>query len=173
MIKQCVVCGGEFEAVASDGRTGTRIIACSPECKHERRLSMLKTWRDKRRTVHACIICGGEVHRGGKALTCSEECSRERRQRVAKEGNRRNYLKNRAARIEYCRKWREQNPDMVREASRLYSAKNRETIRARERLRREANQEQEIARNRRRRAEASAALKLIREIETKGLEALL
>lgn len=131
-----------------------------------------------------CVVCGGEFKAHRSAITCSRRCSMDRENQMAAKRRAENPEKFRAAdrifnarhaakKAQRLKDMRGSNPDDVRAKDRdrywRYRDKKVEYYRRRrqtegDRLRRQANK---------RNAEAAAALRLVRELQSKGLEALL
>lgn len=146
MIKQCVVCDGEFEA-----RNNT-YKCCSPGCSKEYNLRA-----DRRRNT--IINLTPDLREKKRARQRAHYHRNIEDQRIR---GRAKYWKNpeveREKRRESKRKYRSEQPDRARAAEREY----------RQRTRDERRQYEQNYRN-----ERAAALKLIRELQSKGMEALL
>lgn len=188
MIKRCVVCGAEFEA-------GDRSVACSEKCRRSRKRNqwrefylhnreLLATSKRANRLVaksealvrRVCVVCGEEITslRNNRA-TCSPGCKREARNAAAR---RRTVGVTR--RCVVCRiMFRVTSSDVACSpecrASRSASLRDarRPAERARDRDRYQRDAEKRRVRARDRGAERSAAIRLIRELQAKGIEALL
>ena len=66
MIKQCVICGKEFEAATSQYKY------CSPQCRRKANYVPAEV------KLRNCIFCGKEFEtRSGKKNTCSIECKKK------------------------------------------------------------------------------------------------
>lgn len=146
MRKQCVMCGGEFEARNQTYRS------CSPECRREWRL---RADRERNRVINLTpALLEAKRTRGRAFYHRNIETERLR--------NRARYRANveheRAIRRESKRRYREQNPEKARREAALYAKENRGRRREYERRYRE---------------ERAAALRLVRDLQSKGLEALL
>lgn len=148
MMKTCVVCGGAFESHVHNQSH------CSVACRNRKHVEARRR-TGKIMRLRVCAVCGATFeatgHGSGHVKTCSPECRAAMRRSWRKvwEATSPKYdaLLARYAQegrnAEYHRRSRARNLDGARERERAYSRK------------------------------ARAALKLIREIETKGLEALL
>lgn len=152
-MRTCVVCG-----VGIEGRDH-QSITCGRAC----RLQVLYARRRNKRAAEAAALptracslpgcCKPIIGRRSDAKYCSVRC-REKSKFV-----RRPEL--RAIAVEHATRWKNANPERYRAWQRERWATNAEY------------REYHRQKHRRYRAEAMAALKLIREIEAKGLEALL
>lgn len=189
----CVVCGEGYQP--SNGRQKT----CGEECRRIWRLNTKRShWennkekcRDRQRLRYwrkrelsppfsyekQCVVCGRNyiaTGRGrGKQKTCSDACAKEHRRRT--EAARREADPEKA-RVR-VRRWRARNRDDVnrreRERRELRSELQREHVRELDRLRRLRNPEKTQDSWRKQEARRSAALKLVRELQSNGLEGLL
>ena len=112
-----------------------------------------------------CVVCGAEFEARGSAKTCSPECSFESKLERA----RKHHQKNREKIAEQKRKYRQKNREKVAE----YRQENREKVAEQQCKYRQKNRDAIAEYDRKYRAERSAALRLVREIREKGLEALL
>lgn len=71
MLKECVVCGREFQAVLSTAKY------CSPKCKHKahnekKREARIERGEGKARPT--CLICGKPLVGKGRRCYCSDAC---------------------------------------------------------------------------------------------------
>lgn len=110
-----------------------------------------------------CVICGGEFAAqtvGRPRKYCSTNCKSRARNTEKKRENDLKWRTKHATKLaDKTRQWRDKSPEKTRE----------HTIR----WRRNENLEMKLARNQRRNARISAALRLLREIETNGMGAFI
>ena len=78
MIKNCAICGREFET------NFNHALFCSPECKAKAKQNYRdahkEEWKERRRlTMKAtCLVCGKEFYKNDKHKKyCSDECRKE------------------------------------------------------------------------------------------------
>lgn len=189
MKKKCVVCGRGFEA----SWRGLRRLTCSKKCRSDRKVEMNRLRRGAP-SWKRCLVCESKFSPKGNSKTCSPKCSGELKRRhdsdnkkvanlspealAAKRAiSRASYHRNieasrargrakywanpeveRAKRREQKRRFRERFPELAAATERAYRENNRDVIRARQQKYRDVR---------------TAALRLIRELETKGIRALL
>jgi hypothetical protein len=155
MMKSCVVCGAEFEA---DGLGSGRRWLCSDECRSERarqrHRANQKRWRKE----------DPEKMRERARIWRAKNIEKVREQ------DRRDYARHRESILEKNRKWREANADKLRDYE---ASRDREIRKAQARSRYAKNprkfREAENLRN----AQARAALKLVRELQSDPLGVIL
>ena len=120
--------------------------------------------------TRACVICGVRIeHRHPRYITCSPECSSKRKIKATKDW----CFKNADHIRRNAREWYWNNRDKSLEYHKNYSSSNRELIRKKNRDYYKLNREKRLEQEAIRRETLRAAFKLVREIEAKGLEALL
>lgn len=142
-----------------------------------------------------CVVCGGEFQGHHNAKSCSLECKKARNVNKASQWRaahpnweREHHSKNRQRRNAQRREWRARNNEHARERDKRWYHDNRERELERCRQYRETNRELVNARSkasywrhreknlialRRQNTERTAARQLVREIQSKGLKALL
>jgi len=74
-MKQCVICGAEFEAVGKQ--------KYCQDCRVAEGKGKTKAWKKAHQAelvsiMTICPVCGKEFHKRNGNLTCSAECSRKR-----------------------------------------------------------------------------------------------
>ena len=164
MKKACVVCGGEFEA-----RHRLRVTCCSDAAHRRGRINLRRRLSSDTRT---CAVCGDSFSAAGAApkKTCSAACSVLHKKSRDARRHQRQYVP--AGTIKQCivcgkdfafhrnKKTcsRECNRERNRTLSALGAARNPERVREYQRKHRAAK---------------SAAYRLVAEIKSRGLEALL
>ena len=112
MLRPCIICGNEFDALRS-------ATTCSPICIRERRLR----WERKHRDENRDRIRAQERERYHR------DVEKTRNKMRAK------YRRNADRQREYARDWRAKNPDKARAAERRWRDSNRSIIRAKWRRR--------------------------------------
>lgn len=154
-MKVCVVCGAEFEA------RGNRKKCCSPACGRENhKRKNRESWRRRnpQKIVQKyCVECGAVFFvpaQQWKKLTCGDECQQQYYAKYRRKNRERIRVNGDA--------WRKRNPERAREHAR--QSRDRQLAKDPEKIRR---------RQQRYDAKRAAALKLVRELKEKGLEALL
>lgn len=139
-------------------------------------------------TIKNCVICGEEFSGHITWITCSKICRKERQLFNSREQVRRWCAANPVRKREQDQKYRRNNPEKVNKAMRIRYAKNPEKHRERSKTWRSANPEKvlvmgrlwrvnnpekERERVRRGTAKRTAAMRLVKELESKGIGALL
>ena len=120
-----------------------------------------------------CVNCGGRflaIGRGApQKLVCSDEC----RKKLKRDSNNRYRQSHLMQERERTRKWQRDNPERVKEKRSRYYSENRERMLAQAREYKMNNPEV-IRRNTANQiARRSASVRIVRELQSKGLEALL
>lgn len=113
MIKQCVVCGGEFEARTS------RVKACSPACSHALERDAENKRRASKTLIRVCVVCESTFRPKGPQKVCSHKCGEER-------DRHRDATRDRDVHRELCRDWRRRNPDRQKASTKRWQESNRE-----------------------------------------------
>lgn len=186
-IKSCVVCGGKFECCRRERR-----ITCSGKCWREKNRASSRKSMAKLRALapkkvgkkKRCIVCGIEFEAQRSAKTCSPACGkaniRARRNAWQKsnpekrrEYGRRDLAKHRAKRRATKKTWRVNNLQHALEMER--QARERRGPKHAEASKNWREQYPERAKESaaKHRAKLVAALRLVRELQSKGMEALL
>ena len=186
--KMCAVCGGGFTDNSQNGTVKT----CSPMCHGAHRNKLGAVWkkiRAGRPLLYelCCKICGARFSspRENEA-TCSKACHRQNRSLACVAWRERNRQKPLIKACAICAKefdarrraggqrTKTCGDEACRAEHRLISRRD-EMARNAERSRRWKvnNYDRRLILERRLRAEKNAALKLVRELQTKGMEALL
>ena len=166
----CQYCGSSIEHMHMNART------CSKHCYDQIDNAHMRAARQANWQTRNCAVCEGPVEKKSYQInTCSDMCKRKYRLEYA-----RNYYNNfgrnpqkSEERKEYTRHYRDRNLEKIRARESKYRQDNKDRLRQVEKERRDTNGDMIRARARDRYHERAAALKVIREIEAKGLEALL
>ena len=106
MIKNCVICGGKFNA---QGSTKTCCVLHSAELKRYRP----KRYRKRHpplNKIENCVICEAEFMKHGNQITCSSKCSCHRKR-------------------DRTKRWGTKNQQRSREKQQRYRLKNKEKMR--------------------------------------------
>lgn len=195
-MRTCVICGDEIEHLRWN------VTACAGECRRRRQqVAVLRyraenpakhsqqrcAQRARKRQPKSCVVCGETISgRPPNAQLCSEACViAQRKAKYQARAERRRALERqrwseRRDDAEFMRRrrangaaYRERNRDDVLRRKREDYERNRKRYLSQQKTKRESDIERSRAMARKRAALRTAALKLIREIEAKGLEALL
>lgn len=157
VIKQCVVCGGDFVAT---GQSKT----CSKKCSKEKDLEYDRRYRAARFIVKQCVVCSGDFV--GRGITCSSEHSRENRAEQIRKWGAANPEKRRAAK----RKYLDANVESIRQRNRELYAINVEKIHKQKRKWRGANREYAREKNFRNNVETSFAVEYLNSLKIGNLK---
>lgn len=158
MIKQCVICGSEFEARGST-------ITCSPEHSKANRRKLIRDW-NSRNPDKRLQIC-----RVSKANT--PQYKKDQHRDTDRERKRRQYENNKEEARQRAVEYRAKNREKISLSRRAEYAKNPEQHRDRSLQWRLENPDKVRKQSLRRQNKIKAALLLVAELESKGLEALL
>jgi predicted nucleic acid-binding Zn ribbon protein len=169
-MRTCVICGVMIEHRHPNAKTCSK--RCYDDLDNERgRIARSAKWRGRR-----CAICEKSLDGTPyQTKTCSDECRRQYGLKYHRDyySNFGRKTQSEEARKEYMREYTRRNADQLRAKKSAYRQANRERLRQAEKDRLSRDGDIIRARARQRHEARRAALMLIREIETKGLEALL
>lgn len=177
--RTCLHCGASIEGRHPNAKT------CSTKCYKRVEASRLRQATQTALGDRQCRMCGGSLFGLHHLATfCSDGCRRNHRREYSKSryindisGERTKkaeyHQKNQSRRSQYSRQYRQKNADALLEKKQAYREANRDRLKQAEKDRLERHGELIRKRARDRYHERRAAIKLIREIQTKGIEALL
>lgn len=168
--RACIVCGVSIEGRHKNAKT------CSQRCLDNLDNARKRAASAERWSSRSCAVCGASLEGTPyQQRTCVGECKRQYQRAYARSyhADHGRLPQTTEARKAYMRDYTHRNADALREKKAAYRAANRDRLREAEkdRLSRDGDLIRERARERY--TARRAALKLVHEIETKGLEALL